>query len=192
VVRIATPDFRGQVSRMTFRRKNIRFRHDNYVGKGWFFVTMCCFERRSVFQNVRACDWFLNILQREVSAHLFAAHAYCLMPDHVHLLVEGLEPNSDLLQFLRVIKMKSTTPFERETGSPLWQKKFYDHILRQNDSADGVAWYIWMNPVRAGLCGRPEEYPFVGSFTGLWPKTPKPFVEWLPPWRKMPATREMI
>jgi len=168
---------------MTFRRKNIRIGRGNYIGKGWFFVTICCSERRKVFTKTRVGAWFLNILQQESVAHLFALHAYCLMPDHAHLLLEGLEPESDLLQFVRAIKMKSTIPFERKTGSPLWQKKFYDHILRQSDSPDKVAWYIWMNPVRAGLCTEPEKYPFVGSFTGLWPKTPKPFVEWFPPWK---------
>jgi putative transposase len=172
---------------MAFRRKNIRLDRENYVGRGWFFITICCSERRKVFARDRACEWFLNIVRREAIAHLFAVHAYCLMPDHVHLLLEGLETRSDLLQFVRAIKAKSTAPFEKKTGSALWQKKFYDHILRQNDSVDGVAWYIRMNPVRAGLCGRAEGYPFAGSFTGLWPKTGKPFVEWLPPWRKVPA-----
>jgi putative transposase len=173
---------------MTFHHKSIRLAHENYVGKGWFFVTMCCLKRRKVFGKARVCDWFLGILRRDAATHLFAVHAYCLMPDHVHLLLEGLQPNSDLLQFVGAIKTKSTRPFEKKTGSPLWQKKFYDHILRQNDSPDGAAWYIWMNPVRAGLCRRPEEYPFVGSFTGSWAKTRKPFVEWLPSWGKAPAT----
>jgi REP element-mobilizing transposase RayT len=77
------------------------------------------------------------------------------MPDHVHLLLEGLYPTTDLLGFVKAVKTKSSTPFTRKTARPLWQKKFYDHILRRNDSPDDVAWYIWKNPVRAGLCRRP-------------------------------------
>ena len=75
---------------MTFQHKNIRLAHENYVGKGWFFVTTCCSERRKVFSKARVCDWFLNILRRDAVTHRFAVHAYCLMPDHVHLLLEGL------------------------------------------------------------------------------------------------------
>jgi REP element-mobilizing transposase RayT len=136
------------------------------------------------------CDWFLNIVRVNAAVHLFAVHAYCLMPDHVHFLAEGLQPQSDLIQFMRAIKIKTSTPVERKTGKPLWQKKFYDHILRSKDSPNAVAWYIWTNPVRAKLCCRPEEYPFLGSFTGKWPQTSQALVEWLPPWRKIKSAPE--
>ena len=111
------------------------------------------------------------------------------MPDHVHLLVQGMEPASDLLRFVKSLKQKSAYQFEKKTGNRLWEKKFYDHILRPGESADGVAWYIWMNPVRQGLCARSEEYPFLGSFTGLGPAKTLSSDVWLPPWKKpkMPA-----
>jgi putative transposase len=169
---------------MTFHHKNIRLPQDRYIGKNWSFVTICCANRRNIFITPRICNWFLNILRADAASHDFAIHAFCLMPNHVHLLTEGLQQTSNLLQFIKAFKTKTSIPFERKTGKPLWQKKFYDHILRRNDSPDDVAWYIWMNPVRAGLCRRPEEYPFLGSFTGMWPKTPAPYAPWLPPWNK--------
>jgi putative transposase len=171
---------------MPFRHKNIRLSRANYLGQRWYFITLCCAHRRKFFTNSKICDWLLNILRANAASHLFAIHAYCLMPDHVHLLVEGLQPESDLMQFIRSIKMKTSTPIETKTGKALWQKKFYDHILRNNDSPESVAWYIWMNPVRANLCRVPEQYPFLGSFTGKWSQTSKPATEWLPPWRNRP------
>jgi REP element-mobilizing transposase RayT len=171
---------------MTFHHKNIRLPGDRYVVSDWFFVTVCCANRRKLFTTAEFCGWFLKILRRDAAAHTFAVHAYCLMPDRVHLLLEGLYPTTDLLGFVKAVKTKSSTPFTRKTARPLWQKKFYDHILRRNDSPDDVAWYIWMNPVRAGLCRRPGEYPFLGSFTGMWPKTPQPPVPWLPRGRRTP------
>ncbi len=173
--------------KMLFHHKNIRLAHEDYVGKGWFFITLCCANRRKIFTTARFCHWFLRCLRDNASSHFFAVHAYCLMPDHVHLLFEGLSLSSDMLQFVRAIKHKTSLPFERKTGRPLWQKKFYDHILRRNDSPDGVAWYIWMNPVRARLCHRPEDYPFLGSFTASWRATPKPHSDWLPSWRNIKA-----
>jgi putative transposase len=175
---------------MPFHHKNIRLSHSNYLGQRWFFITLCCANRRKLFTASKICDWFLNILRVNAATHLFAVHAYCLMPDHVHLLAEGLQPRSDLIQFIRAVKIKTSTPIERKTGKTLWQKKFYDHILRNNDSPDAVAWYIWMNPVRANLCRLPEGYPFLGSFTGKWPQTPQPAVEWLPPWRQPKSAPE--
>ncbi|MGA2482665.1 MAG: transposase [Candidatus Acidiferrales bacterium] len=174
---------------MEFTRKNVRLVPQSYRGCGWFFVTFCCWRRRPVFKYLVSCSWFLEFLRQESAAHSFAVHAYCLMPDHVHLLVEGMEPASDLLRFLKSLKQKSAFQFEKKTGNRLWQKKFYDHILRPTESPDGVAWYIWMNPVRKGLCAQPEEYPFLGSFTGAWPVTTRPSDQWLPSWKKpkMPA-----
>jgi putative transposase len=172
---------------MPFHHKNIRLPSENYVGKNCFFITLCCANRRKLFAAAKFCNWFLNILRRDAATHSFAVHAYCLMPDHVHLLLEGLEPSSDLLLFVKALKTKTSTPFERKTGHLLWQKKFYDHILRRNDSPDAVAWYIWMNPVRAGFCGSPEEYPFLGSFTGTWSRTYMSSSAWSPPWQKTKA-----
>jgi len=172
---------------MTFHHKNIRLPGNEYIGKNWIFITICCAHRRKFFTTSKICNWFLNALPLDAATCSFAIHAYCLMPDHVHLLLEGLQPPSNLLQFTKALKTKTSTKFERKTAKPLWQKKFYDHILRRNDSPDDVAWYIWMNPVRAGLCRRPEDYPFLGSFTGMWPKTPRPCAPWLPPWKKATA-----
>ena len=50
------------------------------------------------------------------------------------------------------IKMKSSRFYLQTTSDPLWQKKFYDYILRPEDSPEQVAWYIWLNSIRKGLC----------------------------------------
>jgi hypothetical protein len=52
---------------------------------------------------------------------------------------------------------------------------------------DLVAWYIWMNPVRAGLCTSVTDYPWAGSLTGAGPKTTLPSKMWSPPWRSQGA-----
>jgi len=169
---------------MPFHHKNIRLSPTDYIGQRWFFLTLCYTDRRKRFTSPQICNGFLDVLQPTATRYLFAIHAYCLMPDHIHLLAEGLQRQSNVLQFMRVLKRNSSTPFQRETGEALWQKKFYDHILRDNDSPDAVARYIWMNPVRANLCHNPEEYPYSGSITQTSKQPRPPTVEWLPPWRK--------
>jgi putative transposase len=169
---------------MPFHHKNIRLSQTDYIGQHWFFLTLCCADRRKRFTSPQIYNDFLNVLRPAATRYLFAIHAYCLVPDHVHLLAEGLQPQSDALQFMRALKRNTSTQFQKKTGETLWQKKFYDHILRSTDSHDAVAWYIWMNPVRANLCPRPEEYPFLGSLTRTRNHTHRPNTEWLPPWRK--------
>ena len=86
---------------------------------------------------------------------------YCVMPDHVHLLVDGLRAASDFLAFTKSLKLKTSREFAVASGNPLWQKKYFDHILRPKESMDAVPWYIWLNPVRAGLGRAAGIYPFV-------------------------------
>jgi len=46
----------------------------------------------------------------------------------------------------------------------LWQKGYYEHIVRENEAVLAIAKYIFENPVRAGLVSEPHDYPFSGSF----------------------------
>jgi hypothetical protein len=109
------------------------------------------------------------------------------MPDHMHFLAAGAEDQSNLIKFVESFKQDTAVAFARRTHRRLWQFKYYDHILRASDAADRVAWYIWLNPVRKGLCRTPTEYPFLGSFTKIGAKILNgPVVaEWQPPWKKL-------
>jgi REP element-mobilizing transposase RayT len=106
------------------------------------------------------------------------------MPDHFHFLTEGLTTTSDLRNLVKSFKLKTSRTHARETGQLLWQRKFYDHILRPNESPESIAWYIWMNPVRKGLCISAQTYSFNGSFTPLIPRLKQSLTSWIPPWRK--------
>jgi putative transposase len=168
---------------MEFRHKNIRLPADRYRGGGWFFITFCCEQRRAVFREPECCEWFLRNLAATSGGRAIAVHAFCLMPDHIHLLAQGLEPSSDLLKFLKSLKQKTGFEYKQKKGVQLWQKKSYDRILRSEDSPDSVAWYIWMNPVRGGICGSPREYAWSGSLTGAGPHAAPLTEYWTPPWK---------
>jgi putative transposase len=169
---------------MNFRRKNIRLHLIHYRGRGWFFVTICCESRRPVFSDHRNAEILVDLLKMTADKCGFGVHAFCVMPDHFHALVEGLAPTSDLLRFLRNLKQASSREYRKRAGNILWQKKFYDHILRSKDSPEAVAWYIWMNPVRKGLCTQPNQHPFAGTLTFRWDEKKPQIESWLPPWKK--------
>ena len=82
------------------------------------------------------------------------------MPEHVHLLVE----DSDIQQFVRGIKGRCT-PIARRflAGEKLWQRSYYDHAARKDESVNQIAVYIWNNPVRRKLVVCPSQYPGSGS-----------------------------
>ena len=173
---------------MPFPHKNIRLHPANYLGQRSYFVTLCCASRRRVFANSKNAAWLIEILRRQSTAHGFAVRAYCVMPDHFHMLVSGLVPASDLLAFVKNLKLTTSLEYRARFKKTLWQKKFYDHILRPKDNAMRIAVYIWMNPVRKGLCEEPEQYPYSGSFVMDWKKKASPVEPWTPEWKaKAPA-----
>jgi len=165
----------------------IRLAPRNYLGQNYYFVTICCFNRHAAFQDPNLSTWILNLLQMESSANSFRVHAYCLMPDHLHFLAEGIKPSSDLRHLVKSFRIKSSRYYSGQTGRILWQKRFYDHILRQPQTAEAVAWYIWLNPVRKGLVAKPDDYPFVGSYTGKVMPAVWNAPDWCPPWKKRPG-----
>jgi len=106
-----------------------------------------------------------NLLQI-AAQQSFTLRAYCLMPDHLHLLLQGDSPSSDLRGFVKTFKHKTTFHFRAKTGNTLWQISFFDHILRTAEDLSKIAEYILSNPVRVGLVRRPEDYPYAKSFPG--------------------------
>lgn len=173
---------------LEFKRTPHRLAREEYFGQKWYFVTFCCERRTPVFVNEDRAHWIVEFMKAESARHEFVVDAYCVMPDHLHLLVLGMRPTSNLLAFAKSLKQKSAYTYQQEVGIRLWQKNFYDHVLRSSEETSPAAAYIWMNPVRKGLCKRLEDYPFSGSFSRPWKIAPAGSV-WTPPWKKpkMPA-----
>ena len=93
----------------------------------------------------------------------FAVIAYCLMPDHLHGLLEGLSADSDFRRFVSMFKQRTGFDYRQTTRNHLWQEGYYDHVVRDEESLLGIAAYILHNPERAGLCTTIEDYEFLGS-----------------------------
>ena len=81
------------------------------------------------------------------------------MPDHLHLLLE----TDQCIDFVKSFKQKTSYAFKQESGKTLWQKSYYDHILRPEENFTGVMKYIFNNPVRAGIVKHYLDYPQSGS-----------------------------
>ena len=134
-----------------------------YVGLAQYFLTFCVRGRHKVF----ICDTAVNsaLLHIRESARLqqFSILAYCFMPDHVHLLVEATSAVSDLRAFVSRAKQYSGAAYALKHGGPLWQRGYYERILRRSEDAKSIARYIVNNPVRAELVLSPSDYPYLGS-----------------------------
>jgi REP-associated tyrosine transposase len=135
----------------------------NYRGLHRYSLTFCTDRRRRLFTRLAAVTLVLSQIVRAAAQEQFAILAYCFMPDHVHLLVEGLTDRSDGLRFIARAKQYSGFHYARIFGKRLWQRYGYEHVLRSDEVTLQVARYILENPIRAGIVRRVEDYPFVGS-----------------------------
>jgi putative transposase len=146
----------------------------SYVGPHRYSLRFSTFKLQPLFLNQAHVDLIRFQIQRSATENRIAVVAYCFMPDHLHLLVEGEQPDSDCLQFIARAKQYSGFSFAREFKSRLWQRYGFERVLRPEESSQIVARYILENPVKAGLVARVEEYPFVGSFVHALPE----LLEW--------------
>src|SRR5678810_653880 len=123
----------------------------SYVGRYQYFLTICTDRRRAVFKKREAALWVTSHIQQFFEPKQFAVISYCVMPDHVHLLLEGATDGADFKAVVHDWKVKTGYEWKRRTGQRLWQEGFYDHVLREEESVRSVVRYILDNPIRAGL-----------------------------------------
>jgi putative transposase len=164
-----------------FYKKQLRRPARDYIGRGTYFVTVCTEHRAEFFSDLVAGQWLVQKLTASAANSNFTLHAYCVMPDHLHFVSEATADPCDLIRFVDGFKQQTAYEFSKTRGTRLWQRRYYDHILRPNESVEDVACYIWWNPVRKNLCADPHQYPLSGSQTLDWMKHSATAPQWHPP-----------
>jgi len=164
-------------------RRVPRLPPENYLGSVPCFITICTDLRRPHLAGAEFASRVVGILKECAASTSFLLHAYCVMPDHMHILAEGGRLEANVLQFVRIFKIRTAFEFRKARKLRLWEKSFYDHILRRADAVEDVASYIWWNPVRKNLCSKPSEFAFSGSETISWMQRSTPQPTWAPPWK---------
>jgi putative transposase len=146
-------------------RKKIRLSPRAYRQGHAFFLTISTHRHYTWFSLHRhLAESGVEILRHISRVRETNLYAWCFMPDHVHLLVA----DTDVVEFVRLFKGRMTPMASSlERGRRLWQRSFYDHALRGDESIRDVAIYIWRNPVRAEIVTSPVEYDWSGSLE--WP-----------------------
>jgi putative transposase len=135
----------------------------DYIGIYRYFLTFCTHERRAYFLSAGHVALVREQFLRTAREADVALIVYCFMPDHVHLLVEGLRVDADLRRFVKTAKQYSGFYFQQRRHERLWQRYGYERVLRNEDATPDVVRYIIANPVRAAIVASPEEYAFWGS-----------------------------
>ncbi len=129
-----------------------------------YFVTLCTHKRRTVLANAAVHCAVLEYGQRGLERG-FALSRYVIMPDHIHLFVTGTH-DFDLGIWLRGLKRVVAAAV---TGgrSGIWQRGFFDHLIRNSESYSEKWDYVHQNPVRAGLVPCADEWPYQGEIVPI-------------------------
>ena len=142
-----------------------RLKSFDYVGFYRYFLTICAFGRARVFVDDELARTVIVRLSQTAEAQRFSVIAYCVMPDHMHALAAGEHEAADCREFVRIFKQRTSFEWKQQHRSTLWQRGYFDHVLRDDEDTFGVARYIVENPLRAKLVSNVLDYPHVGSFT---------------------------
>ena len=129
-----------------------------------YFVTMCSLERRKVLTRPVIANEIADVFGRCEESYGWAVGRYVIMPDHVHFFCRPVHTSKSLSDIMRDIRKWITRKaWTQGIEGALWQKEFFDHLLRSGESYSEKCEYVRNNPVRAGLCERPEDWPWQGE-----------------------------
>ena len=150
-------------------RKPIRIENYDYATPGAYFITVCTANREKIFwdsvgadiirpQNVPlsaagkiAEQGILQIAEHYANA---VVDKYCIMPDHIHLILR-IESNvgGRMISAPTVSTVVGSMKrwVSKQIGRPIWQKSFYDHGIRNQQNYDEIWHYIENNPLKYAL-----------------------------------------
>ncbi len=115
-------------------------------------------NKQDIFLCRRDRELYLAMLAEVVLKKQWSCLAYCLMDNHMHLLVETPEANlGSGMGRLHTLYAQSFNKHYRRCGH-VFQGRFGSVLMRTDAQLLTTARYIALNPVEAGLCGRPEEW----------------------------------
>ncbi|MBN2106500.1 MAG: transposase [Deltaproteobacteria bacterium] len=143
-----------------------------------FFFTVVTFERNKLFNDIGIIDVFREIVRDVKTQHPFDIDAWVVLPEHMHCLWTLPDGDMDYSRRWSMLKRKFTQRWDsirtayppgdahttvsrikRREGS-VWQRRFWEHQIRDERDYRHHCDYIHYNPVKHGLVNAPVEWPY--------------------------------
>jgi putative transposase len=143
---------------------------------GIYHVTARGNRRQRIFLADEDRELFLTLLARIAIPLRWFFHAYCLMENHYHLVIET--PEANLSAGMQRVNGRYAQGFNSRyalTGH-LFQGRFHSVSVTSDGHLLELARYLALNPVRAGLCARPEDWPWSSCRAVLGMVSPPTFL----------------
>jgi putative transposase len=135
----------------------------NLLGDGTYHVTARGVARSEIFRDAHDYRIFVRLFAEAATRFEWRCHAFCLMPNHYHLVVETpLVPLSSGLHRLNGIYAQRFNKRHGRWGH-LFGERFEARLIETERHLRGACRYVLDNPVRAGLCTKRSEWPWSGA-----------------------------
>ena len=137
---------------------------------GTYFFTVNLLERYQNDLLVRHIDILRQVVKDVKNKHPFTIHAWVVLPEHLHCVIELPEGDDDFALRWRLIKMgfsKAMPKTERlsavrvkrgERG--IWQRRYWEHLIRDEHDFAAHIDYVHINPFKHGLINRVQDWPY--------------------------------
>lgn len=152
------------------RRRYLRLKDFDHADENQvFFVTIAA--RRDRASKARPKHFVDRDLASEVIHAIHdlrrkkdvTVYCYCLMPDHLHLLLSPSKKSGSLVGVMREFKSYTTrVAWSHGWEGRFWARSYYERVMRSERAFRETCRYVLDNPVRAGLVTQGEEYEFLG------------------------------
>ena len=130
-----------------------------------YHVTSRTNNKVKIFENRLGRKIMTLFLQKAKNKFNFKLENFCVMPTHIHLLIEPTKETS-LSKIMQWIKTNSAKSLNNTFNSidHLWGHRYFARIIKDQNEFEAVMNYIDENPVKAGLVATPEEWIASGAY----------------------------
>jgi putative transposase len=130
------------------------------VAGAFVHVTTRGVRRARIYSDEFDCVGWLRILERAVERFEWRCHAYCLMPNHFHLLIELTQPTLAVgMKHLNQSYAQRVNLRYEHTGH-VFEAPYHATLIETDEHLVTACRYVVSNPVRAGLCAEAGEWPW--------------------------------
>jgi putative transposase len=149
----------------------MKYRRATVPGASYFF-TLITYQRVRLFSDTRNVVRWHDAVSNVQSKRPFVIEAEVVMPDHLHVLMTLPEGDAGFGTRIRLIKtaftknllMSSTSTMSNESRISkgernVWQRRYWEHVIRDEKDFQDHVNYIHINPVKHGLTERPGDWP---------------------------------
>ncbi len=145
---------------------------------GTYFFTLVTNKRLRLFHSVQTRELLINALDHVKQFHPYSMEAFCILPDHIHLIWQLPEDDEHFSMRIAEVKKRFSKTYLMQASQTLikdtlqtkrgesgvWQRRFWEHYIRDEEDLHRHIDYIHYNPIKHDLVKQVKEWPSSSFF----------------------------